>query len=621
MKKLFLLSAVFAAGLLTSCSSDKDVDSGPDLTGKFNAEGKAYINISINTPTQSDEATRAAGITDEDGDATEYTVNDAILLIFSGATGEDGAHFCSAYDLAVGASVGNTAEITAIHKPSTAINRTNIDAGDQIYLYAILNGVKSGAFAWKDAEKTTLTVKKEGGDVDLAKTITFSTFKGYTLAAAKIGEPASGANKGMLMTNAPLSSKAGGGSSPKGATITWLSKLNEANIYASAEEALAGNATEIYVERAAAKVGVTVSAANVTGNTSLTIDATNVKWAIDNTETTFYGTRNLPETSAATEFDYKSSATGMTYRFVDDRATAANLYRIHWAQDPHYTYAAWNNAVTSGDYATIKETVPTASAIALLKASGEVDYCTENTCQWNEQTKSTRVIVAIPFNYSGGSANAFYTIPDVTGQDVIQTSLTAVGTALAEVIKSTAEYTDFCTAAKAAATAASKTYDESGVSVTVTAENQADKKTAKATAVTLTYSYDDVTHNADATLNGKALDHVKDIKVNYYSTGYAFYKVMIQHFGQADTYLDPSTTETSYTGLYGTTTDHDKNFLGRFGVVRNHWYEIDIDGVRHIGTPDVPTIPTTPDDEVNNYISCKINITKWAKHTQTGVKI
>ena len=77
-----------------------------------------------------------------------------------------------------------------------------------------------------------------------------------------------------------------------------------------------------------------------------------------------------------------------------------------------------------------------------------------------------------------------------------------------------------------------------------------------------------------------------------------------------------SGTTTSYSSA-----DQDKYFLGRYGVVRNNWYNLNIQSVRKIGSPIPVTPDDTPDDEIENYLSVKIHILSWAKRTTQSVDL
>ena len=55
----------------------------------------------------------------------------------------------------------------------------------------------------------------------------------------------------------------------------------------------------------------------------------------------------------------------------------------------------------------------------------------------------------------------------------------------------------------------------------------------------------------------------------------------------------------------------EQNWLGRYGVLRNNWYKLEVTGVAAIGasTPGELDVnnDNTPDDNLKRYISCKIN--------------
>lgn len=92
--------------------------------------------------------------------------------------------------------------------------------------------------------------------------------------------------------------------------------------------------------------------------------------------------------------------------------------------------------------------------------------------------------------------------------------------------------------------------------------------------------------------------------VRYYHESVCYYDVLIRH--------DQNVTE--------------KMALGRYGVVRNNWYHLDLQSVSGPGTPwipdpsdpdpDNPTPPDTDDDEADAYLSVKITINPWTYWTQ-----
>ena len=92
--------------------------------------------------------------------------------------------------------------------------------------------------------------------------------------------------------------------------------------------------------------------------------------------------------------------------------------------------------------------------------------------------------------------------------------------------------------------------------------------------------------------------------VRYYHESVCYYDVLIRH--------DQNVTE--------------KMALGRYGVVRNNWYHLELRSVSGPGTPwipdpsdpdpDNPTPPGTDDDESDAYLSVKITINPWTYWTQ-----
>ncbi len=105
-----------------------------------------------------------------------------------------------------------------------------------------------------------------------------------------------------------------------------------------------------------------------------------------------------------------------------------------------------------------------------------------------------------------------------------------------------------------------------------------------------------------------------------YDGGVAYYPIRIKHFG--DTYTPWSATQNGVSAgkTYpdGTAADDTKEhrYLGRYGVVRNNWYDLSVSDIKGVGSPAIPELNGNPDDEFYNYLSVRINILSWAKRTQ-----
>lgn len=94
-------------------------------------------------------------------------------------------------------------------------------------------------------------------------------------------------------------------------------------------------------------------------------------------------------------------------------------------------------------------------------------------------------------------------------------------------------------------------------------------------------------------------------EIRYYKEGATYYNVvMIRHFD--DTEADWDAASGAYTGAH----------LGRYGVLRNNWYEIKVNSISGPGDPDIEDPEPEPDDDTEGYIRAEINVLSWAKRQQ-----
>lgn len=99
----------------------------------------------------------------------------------------------------------------------------------------------------------------------------------------------------------------------------------------------------------------------------------------------------------------------------------------------------------------------------------------------------------------------------------------------------------------------------------------------------------------------------KKAGISTYANGESYYIARIKHFG------DDLTPWNS-----GETYNDNLKYLGRYGMLRNNWYELDVQNVSGPGYPDVPDVkPNTPDDEDDMYIKVSVKILDWAKRSQS----
>jgi hypothetical protein len=88
-----------------------------------------------------------------------------------------------------------------------------------------------------------------------------------------------------------------------------------------------------------------------------------------------------------------------------------------------------------------------------------------------------------------------------------------------------------------------------------------------------------------------------------FTDGKMYYSISIEHF------LNPDYTKNHATTPF---------IVGDFGVVRNHWYQVTVTDIKHVGTgvfkDDEPIVPH--DDPSTRYLAAKINILAWQIVTQ-----
>ncbi len=624
MKKFSLSLLALAALAFTACTND-DVVLTDDATNTINAGGDGYVALTINLPTQaSTRATDNSNDTFKDGDAGEYTVNDATLLLFTKQTTDDekDAKLFAAYSLTnnfENNTVTTNQNVTTKATITQEISRPSDDDGD---LYALVVINKDGMLSLTGSGESATG---HFGSVTLTPgTTTFGdlyspTTNAYAADLSKIAN-ADGSN--FYMANAPLFSKAGGTTDPTSDTagsVSTLVKIESSNIKSTASEAESSPAANIYVERGVAKV--TVDGSNPsTGEGYLT--ATINGYTLDLTNTVMCPVRDVDNSDW---WGYASAATGDNavtdkYRFVGSTVveSGADLYRTYWGIDPNYD----NKTTDPLQLDSLVGTAPATSTLTSADGSAAM-YCMENTFNMDamRKTETTRVIIAATLN----SGTSFFTIGGASTM-LDETSVTsAIKSALegeAKVLAAEQAYTgetDFFSHFTIGGLTSLEASTDS-VKYTITFDSEG--------ALTASdFSDNDGEGNSTVLTNLKngmtdiQADMLAHVDVAYYKDGLAYYPVMIQHFGDTLTPWDEDEVNkkgtASYPGnLYDSSDTKEQNWLGRYGVLRNNWYELNVQGVKSVGYPIVPAPKDEFDDPVDSYIAVVINILSWAKRTQ-----
>ena len=575
MKKSLLFSAVLAGLMLGSCSSSDDLAGGNTPASQ---DGNGYVAFTINLPSQSGSSSRANDVFN-DGMAKEYSVHDATLILFNGGDTEGKSSFVEAHTLStapwqnVGTSDDNitTQSKKIVQKVTKSI--TNAKA------LVILNN------------NGTLSVG-EDGSLKVNNTNFTGTYAEF-LAKTEATQNKTLTKDGFYMANAPLANGQGGSVDPTGTTVTTLTDLT-GKIYDTEAEAKLGTPAEVYVERGVVKVTLNKGeVAKADNGTTDRVDFAISGWAIDNTNPTTYLVRS---TKGFTDWMGYANANCTTnpYRFVGHTQIASGLYRTYFAQDMNYdTDATGLQRVEEADF---------------KDAYGDANpqYCFENTFNVEHQNEDQTTLVAIKAKLNSGKD--FY----IVGGD--QTTLFDK-TQLEKLIKN-----KFLSVeegwVKANAKNETTSIGEDDLTLTF------DKDAAGEITLTDVAVKPEKLKTPTTVLPTTWLTDVKAAvgSVVCYKGGVSYYTVRIKHFGDDLTPWKNGELGVKPGSVYpdGTKTA-ENNWLGRYGVLRNNWYDITVEDVKGLGSATVPKLTGTTDDELESYIAVRINVLSWAKRTQGAI--
>lgn len=644
MKKQFGLPLMLASALaFSACSSDDVAENGPKDIAALTDGG--YLKMSINLPSRAANggfrATEEQNgyVNLEDGLAKEYNVKDAILVLFQGDD-EANATFHSAYNLPTSMQMDGSQQITSTTKLVKKVNiggeGNELTSGNTLYALVILNN--NGKFNVTDDHKLQYT---DVADVEtimpttLTKTFTgkFSAFQKLK-ANGGLGSFYGDDSKGILMMNAPLYKTAATSSTAPSGLATLAVVTDKVKNTETAAQNEPG--AEVFVERAVAKVTME-KAISVTQLKGKEYDATTnpvgvelVAWGLDYTNNISYYMHNAaPVTAGIADwagFNINGDAGSTYYRFAGATEVKTGCgYRAYWGEDPNYAATPktgsndlWGSVsnYAGGDKNFTHETDIT----KLSDKTGEnyPQYCMENTfnVQNMNEDQTTRAIVKVKltpnttdldgsFYIVNNDKSKFFNLAGI--KNLVKTHILACNAVTTEALTSgtaTVDVNDI----ELEPVVGSPDWKVKSFKVTY-------GPTATTTAVVKTY---DVTTAAVVKEVNDALS-----TVTKYTEGYAYYPIRIKHFGSSkalaaggyDTGM-VTWNSASHSQKDRYNTNNDEKFLGRYGVLRNNWYDLGINSISGVGSPVVPDAPGTPDDELESFISVRINVLSWAKRVQ-----
>lgn len=575
IKHLFGLAVI--AAMSASCSSNEDLGTAGSGTGT-NEAGVGYATFTINLPSVSGtRATDAGGAVVDPGTEDEYKVANATALIFQKYGSDEGSYkFVESVDLPDANVAWNNDTEDGVTKSKKLVAKlTNVDTKNTYGVLILLNN------------------KTASGDVKIKLPTAGQSYNDWnnTAQTPKVTDLA--ATDNFYMANAPLY---------ESGSVTTLVTIDKNNIYATQTEAESGTkAANVYVERGVAKMTVakpgTTGTITVKDKANPTVptksEVTFSNWALDITNQKTYAVHNIDGLSK----DFSAI-------WTTDRFTGINK-RVYWGKDPNYDKTELNTADETND-AKRKEEFNFIDATSKIdKDFGETNpvYCLENTFNLANmyQGQTTRVIFKAQYTPKDDEGNklaeedgTFYTIGNMT-TILNETKLkAAVDAAATSVLPGcTVDYTNL---------------KKEGSHV-ITLEDIKDASDAPLVAGT---NYSGKTGTAivdeiNAKLGLKDGRPEEMVGINTYLNGVTYYIARVKHFGS----LTPWKSGESY----GT---DNATYLGRYGMLRNNWYELKVGNVYGPGYPGVPPVdPTLPDDENEKYLSVSVKILSWAKRSDT----
>lgn len=577
--------------LLTACADTADTD-GLNKS-LWNADSTGYVALNICLPATGGAGMRATSSdgTLTDGEKKEYAVNDATLILFAG-NNEEEALFEGAYIVPARFTTdGGTSQVTVSSRVTRKIRQ--VEHGN-VYAYVILNGIGTGVVdtedgaATDDVQHTALTVKTKDGTVTLSRQapVMFRKFLQYVTDATDT-------RHGFLMTNAPLYNTAAGTH-----TVQTLSRIDPGRIKLTPEEAEGEAATEVYVERVMAKVSLVdgrvaskqqYSVTNDAGTKTTTYNVTLKNWVLDNTNRSAYLTRHATTADFKTWAGLKNVKADAT-RFIGATTVATtgdyqNFVRTHWAKDVNYdknVYPADMSRLGDGNEAAVNGAL----------GADNPQYCFENTFDVERMTidNTTRAILAAQFVEEGKAAADLYLYDNDTttlaNAATMKADITAAINAMA-VVKARGMATDL-------------TFEEVNAHLW---------RVKSFTIGSVSYAAD-ATDAAVLKVFNTVYSNIGDI--NIYKDGMVYYQIRVKHFGDDLTPWNRGEAKVTTTDTYPVV-NRDANYLGRYGILRNNWYELNVATVNRLGYPAIPPLTDKPDDVLNEYISVIVNIQPWVK--------
>lgn len=571
IKHLFGLAVI--AAMTASCSSNEDLGTAGPGTGT-NEAGVGYATFTINLPSVSGTRADAGGAEMNEGTPEEYAVKSATALIFQKYGADEGSYkFVESVTLSIDGWTDDPEDgITTTSKKLVA-KLTNVDTKNDYSVLILLNN--------KNVKLPTVGQS-------------YNDWNSKNILTPSVTDWAG--SDGFYMANAPLKGSA--------ASPATLVPIDKDKIYASeakAKEDASTCAATVYVERGVAKMTVadpgTITVKDKATNTDTESTVKFSNWALDITNKKTYAVHNI---------DGLKSDFGDIWKTDPSNRFIGTNNRVYWGKDPNYD----NNDLKLTDKDADRQ-----AEFNFITATSEINkdftnatitnpvYCLENTFNLTNmyQGQTTRVIFKAKYTPKDGLAETdgtFYTIGNMTTILKKADLEKAVNAAATSVLSGcTVDYTNLETEGGSHVITTADIKDDTGKALV------ADKDYSGKTGTQIVKEINDKLGLTDGAGRAEAM-----VGINTYLEGETYYIARVKHFGDV---LTKWNSGENYA-------DNNKQYLGRYGMLRNNWYELTVGNVYGPGYPGVPPVdPTLPDDENEKYLSVSVKILSWAKRSQS----
>lgn len=466
-----------------------------------------------------------------------------------------------------------------------------VGTGEQLYALVILN-----------PDEDVVSVDATTGILKIGTTPLTSTSKLSALQAKLTDQNVSNySGAKFLMTNAPLSTVAGN----QDLTTATAKTLVPVTVYETKAAAEADkDPAKIYVERVVAKVTLsgftysnseytktaTVSTTNQNGDSESVYNGDIIKltgWILNVTNKSTKLVRDVTGFSSWIAANDNPQAQRFVGTNTIAMANSQSYYRIYWAVDGNY------DTIDADDFTTYTNAnqpgTDSWNANAEHDQSSSPLYCFENTMDFDQQLQNRTTSVLLKTEYrvkfsdnDTPAARDFFicgTNPTkYPAEDISEGNIKGIVSHVKETVSLVKDLN-----LQLNTNAAGGSYDSAD-------DMQKLFKIGESTDLT--------EPQAEAIWN--AIGTIK-----YYKGGVSYYyATLIRHFDDSETPWDASAPT------------YALKHLGRYGVVRNNWYDINITSISGPGDPEITTPSEDPDDQAEGYVRAEINVLSWAKRSQ-----